>query len=214
MTQTFVIADLHGRLGLLEKAISVIPEDGKVVFLGDYIDRGPNSFGVVSCIKHHIANGRDWVALKGNHEDFMVCSVIDDDDLFTRSWMANGGSRTLESYGFNPTLIAMDAEWMNGLPVFHRDEHRVYVHAFAPEKTPIEDEPPQNVMWTRYPERADIGCMGKHVVHGHTPKKNGPELYSNRTNLDCGAVFTGRLVVGVFDDNIPGGPVRLIEVME
>lgn len=212
MSTTYVIPDIHGRFDLLCDALSAIRSrgPGKIVFLGDYIDRGPQSAQVVKRIKDCIQNGLPWVALRGNHEDVMVQAVIEGDQQMLGGWLMNGGAETIQSYGDND--LDHDAAWMKSLPAYHVDEHRVYVHAFAPEQYDLEDAPEHDLLWVRYPDGADIGYRGKHVVHGHTPKKNGPERYSMRTNMDCGAVFTGRLCIGVFDDEMPGGPIDVIEV--
>jgi len=217
MSRTYVVPDLHGMKNHLDRAIAEIearePNGGhKVILLGDYIDRGPHSAQVVQCIRDGVANGKPWVALKGNHEDFMASAICEKHDSMQWSWMQNGGVETLASYGGDAAQIDADAEWMRALPVYHEDAHRVYVHAFAPEQYTLAEAPQHEMLWARYPKGADVGYRGRHVVHGHTPQRNGPELYQNRTNLDCGAVFVGRLVVGIFDDNKSGGPTGVIEI--
>ena len=216
MTLTYVVPDIHGMHSLLVDAISEIdrrePNGGHtVVFLGDYIDRGPMSAQVVETIRSGISDGKPWVAIKGNHEDFMASAIADGDKNMGLSWLMNGGREAVASYSGDEAWIKSDAEWMAALPAFHEDAHRVYVHAFAPEQYDLSDAPEHVMLWTRYPVGADVGYRGKHVVHGHTPQRNGPELLANRTNLDCGAVFYGRLVVGVFASDRAGGPSGTIE---
>ena len=105
-----------------------------------------------------------------------------------------------------------DALWMKSLPLYYQDEHRIYVHGYAPPSVEDPDTfSEEGVLWDRYDREEDYGWYGKHVVHGHTPRKK-PELLVNRTNLDTGAVFGGPLSVGVFDDSIPGGPVDIWEI--
>jgi len=212
---TYAVPDIHGRFDLLALALDLIQTHAatrqhQVIFLGDYIDRGPQSAQVVGCIRAGQREGRPWIALKGNHEDFMVAAVLESDAWMTASWVGNGGAETMASYDQAGSDPESDARWMQGLPAYFEDRHRVYVHAFAPEQYRLEDAPEHILLWSRYPERADVGYRGKHVVHGHTPKLDGPELYPNRTNLDCGAVFGGRLVVGVFDATVAGGPIDTI----
>ena len=216
---TYVIPDIHGCYDLMIKALDLVSAHTarrahKVVFLGDYIDRGPKSAQVIAHIRDGIDNGENWIALKGNHEDFMALAIVDEDDNYGESWVRNGGAQCIDSYGGITDQLVSDAEWAKGLPLYHKDAHRVYVHAYAPPNEPIENAAGHELMWTRYPKGADVGHMSLHVVHGHTPQQNGPELYANRTNLDCGAVFTGRLVVGVFDDNTAGGPVDVMQVFK
>jgi serine/threonine protein phosphatase 1 len=217
MSRTYVVPDIHGMSNHLDRALSEIasrePNAGhRVIFLGDYIDRGPASARVVKIIRDGIAAAKPWVALKGNHEDFMAASVLGAHESMTWSWLQNGGTETLASYGGDQDAVNSDAAWMAALPAYTEDAHRVYVHAFAPEQHVLADAPQEAMLWTRYPEGADVGYRGRHVVHGHTPKRNGPELLSNRTNLDCGAVFYGRLVVGIFDDTKAGGPIGTFEI--
>jgi serine/threonine protein phosphatase 1 len=106
--------------------------------------------------------------------------------------------------------IEDDAEWMQRLPLWHEDALRVYVHASARENCHPKDTPESTLLWARYRKGLDIGCMGKHVVHGHTPYDE-PEILTHRTNLDCGAVFTGVLAMGFFDNKTPG-PLSIIYV--
>lgn len=215
MTITYAIPDIHGCYEQMIESLSRIETDAngvshKVVFLGDYIDRGPHSAQVMMHVREGIAAGKPWVALKGNHEDFFASAVVDQNEMMQQSWLMNGGRETLNSFGGTP--MGELALWAKHLPIYHEDAHRVYVHAFAPEQYDMAEAPEQTILWARYPNGADVGYRGKHVVHGHTPMKSGPELYERRTNLDCGAVFGGRLCVGVFRDDIPGGPIRTLEV--
>jgi serine/threonine protein phosphatase 1 len=214
---TFVVPDIHGAFDILQKAMDQIDNYNretprKVVFLGDYIDRGPCSAQVIAFVREGISSGKNWIALKGNHEDFMARAVCDNDQDYLYSWIRNGGEECLSSYGGNEEALRADAEWAKSLPLYHVDQHRVYVHAFAPHSGPIESADPNDILWKRYPKGANFACDGRHIVHGHTPQPNWPELLHNRTNLDCGAVFGGFLCVGVFDDTAAGGPVDLIKV--
>jgi serine/threonine protein phosphatase 1 len=212
VSKTFVIPDLHGRFDLMERALERIemgtPSGGTVVFLGDYIDRGPQSREVIERLLLGAPERWKWVTLKGNHEDMMVaCS--DGPDLGW--WLGNGGTQTIESYG--GSIPADHIEWAKNLPMIHTDAHRVYVHAGVQPGRPLDAQGEAVLLWMRYPPNAfDIEYPGFHIVHGHTPVRGGPELYPGRTNLDAGAVFYGRLIVGVFDDDKPGGPTSIIEI--
>lgn len=210
MTTTYVISDIHGRMDLLElclDAISKRDNSGKVIFTGDYIDRGPDSAKVVQRMIDGPPDGWEWVHIRGNHEDMML-ECIGGENL--EWWVANGGGATLASYR-DEKEIARHLEWMGNLPRLHWDDHRVYTHAGVSEAHAITDQPEAVTQWFRYPKGADVGYRGKHVVHGHTPVEK-PELYSNRTNLDTGGVFTGKMSIGVFSDDISGGPVEIITV--
>lgn len=218
---TYAIGDIHGEYDLLQELLTKIKDHGEglLVFLGDYIDRGPKSAQVVGLVRNLVQSGKA-VALKGNHEDMMV-SAFDAwwewDPTGNPYFLYNGGDKTVESYqdrfGLNKTYFAMgvDAQWMEKLPLYYQDNHRIYVHGFAPtyEEDPKEFDP-KSVLWDRYDSSEDQGWFGKHVVHGHTPKRS-VELKVNRTNLDTGAVFYGTLTCGVFQDDLPGGPIEIIQ---
>lgn len=210
MGLTFVIADIHGRLDLLNSALAEIEArmaGGRIVFTGDYIDRGLESAGVVQRLIDGPPANWEWVCIRGNHED-MLLTCKDGENLGW--WVANGGGETIVSYGGE--INQAHVEWMDALPRLWWDDHRVYTHAGVNESHELTEQVEAVTQWFRYPKGADVGYRGKHVVHGHTPNANGPELFENRTNLDTGAVFTGRLVVGIFEDATPGGPVNLIEI--
>ena len=218
MNQTFVVADLHGRLDVLEAALGRIethaPGGGTVIFTGDYIDRGPHSRQIIERLMAGPKPGWTWITLKGNHEEMMVRSQFRRADERhpneDERWLANGGTATLRSYG--GTIPDSHLEWARDLPSMHTDKHRIYVHAGVDPALPLAAHDDSILLWMRYPAGEDAQFPGYHTVHGHTPNPDGPELYEGRTNLDTLAVRTGRLVIGVFDDDRPGGPVELLEV--
>ncbi len=102
--------------------------------------------------------------------------------------------------------------WLDALPLMHVDTHRIYVHAGVDPEFPLDQQSEATLLWKRYPKGFTDGFDGRHVVHGHDNDPDGPLLYEGRTNLDTAAWRTGRLMVGIFDDERPGGPVDLIEV--
>jgi serine/threonine protein phosphatase 1 len=221
---TYVIPDLHGRYDLLMEAVLKIIEHSKVsrsatiVTLGDYVDRGPKSRQIIERLMDWMSRDLKLICLKGNHEDMMwhCCRH----PIRAGWWMENGGGATLVSYGQRegePVDVTVVPEqhlrWMDELPTMHVDRHRVYVHAGVNPDLPLDAQDPQALLWKRYRDVDDQRGHGtRHVVHGHHPFKDGPITIEGRTNLDTLAWHTGRLVVGVFDDDVPGGPVSLLEV--
>lgn len=226
MTKTFAIADLHGRHDLLLKAIERIEQSshsgGTVVFTGDYVDRGPASRQIIeTLIAGPQTPGWKWICLRGNHEEIMLAGCMG----MLHWWLPNGGGATLVSYGGQAGGNAYDAvakvneahlEWMRNLPVMHNDGKRLFVHAGAQADVPLDQQDEQKNTWMLYPDGAEDGYVfgewDLHVVHGHHQHEDGPLLLKGRTNLDTLAWWTGRLVIGVFDDDVPGGAVSTIEV--
>lgn len=215
------MGDLHGRFDLLEMALAAIhayAPSGTLIFLGDHVDRGPRSRQVIERLMAGPAQGWRWVCLKGNHEGVMAHAMYEPRSAM-RFWLGIGGSATLGSYGVkDPQQVSADAvprhhvEWLDGLPVLHVDAHRVYVHGAVARWLPLKRQKAEFMLWEIYPDEDEGGHGPFHVVHGHDQKPDGPVLRRRRTNLDVCAYLSGRLVIGVFDDHTPGGPVDLIEV--
>lgn len=227
--RTYVVGDLHGRIDLLRGMLRAIADHGegrdvRIIFLGDYVDRGPDSREVVEtmmalCETHRV------VCLKGNHEEMMHRALVDGTTADYRAWIGAGGAATLRSYGADGreaarALVPADhLRWMAGLPLTSGDGHRVYVHAGLAPGVAFDRQQPEHCLWIREKFlRASAEEFETHVVHGHTPQWAGkphaaqPELLAHRTNLDSGAYETGALTAGVFDPDIPGGPLELLFV--
>lgn len=216
---TYAIGDIHGQLDLLEElmqkigahATETVSGTATIVFLGDYVDRGPQSAHVVEYLRGLTDDNKlRHILLKGNHEDMMV--NVDD------HWIPNGGDATIASYQelYPDTwedVMTQDAEWMNNLPTIYWDDYRVFVHAAVDENVPLDQQWPQTNLWDRYYREDNSQAHGRHIVHGHTPQRGAkPLLLSNRTNIDTGAVFKGgALTAAVFKDNQPGGPVAILQ---
>ena len=215
MSFTYVIPDIHGRDDLLGRALADISahaggEGGVIVAIGDYVDKGPHSREVVERLRVGIA-GWHLVALKGNHDAMMVAGLRDPAKL--AAWMEKGGDTALASYGGEPSAVPeAHIAWLDQLRLMHVDTHRLYVHAGVDPELPLAQQNEATLLWKRYPKGYSGGFGERHVVHGHDNDPEGPLLYEGRSNLDTLAWRTGRLTVGVFDDDRPGGPVELIVV--
>jgi serine/threonine protein phosphatase 1 len=216
MSLTYVIPDIHGRHDLLIKALADIAvraggEAGTIVTLGDYVDKGPDSKQVIDLLLSGVGEGWRLIALKGNHDALMAKALHDPSEM--ASWIAKGGDTALASYGDDAAAVSQDhIAWLDGLRLMHVDTHRVYVHAGVDPGIPLGEQSETTLLWKRYPKGLPNGFDGLHVVHGHDNDPEGPLLYEGRTNLDTLAWRTGRLVVGVFDDDRPGGPIDFIVV--
>jgi serine/threonine protein phosphatase 1 len=204
MGLTYAIGDIHGRHDLLISLLETIKRQAdqqpyRLVFLGDYIDRGPDSAKVVASVRElQGASPNDVICLKGNHEDMLLQAI--GRPLGTYSWIENGG-----------VDIPLDVlAWMEGLPTLWEDDKRYFVHAGLYPGLDISRRTDRYKLWIRNKFLDSDFDFGKHVVHGHTPDRGGPQLFGNRTNLDTGAIFGGPLTAGVFN-NEQGGPIVIIQ---
>jgi serine/threonine protein phosphatase 1 len=177
----------------------------RYVFIGDYIDRGPDARKVIDLLMHkQPSEGSRIVCLRGNHEQMLIVAAVEgrsDRDLMT--WWANGGEQTLESYGVNDpsSLPAAHLEWIKALPLRFADQKRLFVHAGIRPGVAIADQSEDDLLWIREPFLSFQADHNTFVVHGHTPTESRlPDLRSNRLNLDTGACFGGELTAAVFTD--------------
>jgi serine/threonine protein phosphatase 1 len=215
MSLTYVIPDIHGRYDLLMDALAEIAVRSRgqaylVITIGDYVDKGPQSKQVVDRLLRGV-EGSNFVALKGNHDALMVEALRD--PVKMAAWMEKGGDAALASYGGDPAAVPQShIGWLDRLRLMHLDAHRLYVHAGVEPDVPLDSQSETTLLWKRYPKGFSKGYGQFHVVHGHDNFPDGPLLYEGRTNLDTQAWRTGRLTVGVFEDDRPGGPVDFIVV--
>lgn len=195
----FAIGDIHGcstELAALLKKIQV-REGDTVVFLGDYIDRGPDSRGVIEIIIE-LARRVNVVALKGNHEAMFLDFLESPESAGAGLFILNGGSQTLASYagpGKTFEIPETHIKFFYDLKLFYETDTHFFVHAGVPLKalsqiSTVIDE--QTMLWSRQPFLSTTFTWEKMVVHGHTPV-NEPEIKGNRINLDTGCVYNGRL---------------------
>jgi len=229
MTIYYAIGDIHGELAKLNSLHAKIwqshqtdfpDHDFILVHLGDYIDRGPNSFDVVErlitleqefseqSIKGQVIN------LKGNHEEMMLDAFHDDGHNYYDFWLEHGGEQTIASYnnaGFDRPPEA-HFSWLRELKSFHWDAEArlIFVHAgILPSKFPHDGEAVH--LWSRSRQFFDRGDWGNDlpcgtcVVHGHTPTKTGkPDIKGDyaRINVDTGACYGASLTAVVLGPDI------------
>jgi serine/threonine protein phosphatase 1 len=205
---TFAIGDVHGCCDKLEALLLACDRvragrEVRYVFIGDYIDRGPDSRKVIDLLMHkQLSEGRRFVCLRGNHEQMLIVAAAEgrsDRDLMT--WWANGGEQTLDSYGVNDpsSLPTTHLEWIRALPLRFADQKRLFVHAGIRPGVAIADQSDDDLLWMREPFLSSKASCTTFVVHGHTPTNSGlPDLHSHRLNLDTGACFGGELTAAAF----------------
>ena len=202
---TFAVGDIHGCLDKLNRLLVACEahagaRPAHYVFLGDYIDRGPQSRGVIDLLMaKQAARPGTVVCLRGNHEQMAI-----DAHARVRAvplWLANNALSTLRNYDgkrISPEHLA----WLNALPFCHDDGLRFFVHAGIDLTVPLAAQEPEVMVWMREPFLSDCDAVdcGRFIVHGHTPVPVGsPDLRRRRVNLDTAAVMGGPLTAAVFD---------------
>lgn len=211
--KTYGIGDIHGCRIQFQKIlahIAMLEGDNEhvIVTTGDYVDRGPDSRGVLDILLQR----PDIIALMGNHEQMLFDAA---QGLFEDNYLANGGGQTLRSFGVtsardvpSPYLDLISSR----LRLFHEDEHRVFVHAGLKPGATAAETGPHHLLWIREPFLNFVGPHYKYVVHGHTPRRGAPDVHPNRVNLDTGCYSTGILCCAVFDSEAenPIKPSRFI----
>jgi serine/threonine protein phosphatase 1 len=211
------VGDIHGSLAKLRELVDRCEQFAAgapltFVFLGDYVDRGPDSAGVVRYLMElQSRRGERLIALKGNHEAVVldVCDGLCPADL----WLSQGGDATLRSYraARAQDLPETVLNWFRSLPLSYDDGRRFFVHAGVNPQLPLEAQDERDLIWIRESFLSARRDYGRLIVHGHTPLETGePDLRANRLNLDTGAVFGGPLTAALFAaDRIE--PVRFIQ---
>lgn len=198
--RTYAVGDIHGCAELLLRALEWISNDARdnkarVVFIGDYIDRGPCSREVLDILmKKRVSRKIEFICLMGNHEQLCIDAFNSERNM--DDWLHSGGRETLQS--FRGQIDQRYLDWMARLPLFFQDDQRIFVHAGLEPGVPLERQTRESLLWIREPFFRTRRSFGKHVVHGHTPI--GPQQLKRRTNIDAGAVFTGNLCVAVFSE--------------
>lgn len=237
----YAIGDIHGHLGLLRAAHDLIADDisrngpGRVIHLGDLVDRGPDSRGVIDHLMQGIAGGQDWLVLKGNH-DRMFWRFLRDPmepepglraDL---GWLHPklGGPDTLMSYGVEKAadrpVARVHADARAAVPQAHLDflasrpsliraGDCAFVHAGIRPGIALDAQTETDLVWIREPFLSEATSHGPLIVHGHTAIAAATH-YGNRLNLDSGAAYGGPLSAVVIEGReaallTPGGRMRL-----
>lgn len=194
--------------------------DALTVTLGDYVDRGPDTCGVLERLA---ANPfpTPYVALRGNHEAMLESFLADPDT--GRHWYGQGGAETLQSYGVTVRAMIMNnasaaerlretmAEkhigFLRSLQMSFSHGRYFFCHAGVRPGVPLEKQSERDLMWIRNEFLNCTESFGKVVVHGHTPVA-APDVLANRINIDTGAVFSGRLTCVVLEP----GDIRFLAV--
>lgn len=199
-----LLGDLHGHIRD-HNTYFCEGRPAEIVYLGDYIDGGPQS---LECIDLLIAgiSGFRTVCLLGNHEAMMLDCLASDDRNTWYTWLSNGGETMGISHrfgGYNPAALkeALGEKriaWLKSLPFWHRVGPYLFVHAGIVPGVPIEQQRTEDLLWIRSRFLESDEDHGAIVVHGHTPRDE-PEVRHNRIGIDTGATSNGRLTAVILD---------------
>ncbi|WP_137110045.1 metallophosphoesterase [Rhodobacter sp. SY28-1] len=237
----YAIGDIHGHIDLLRAAHDLIATDmarhgkGQVIHLGDLVDRGPDSRGVVDHLMQGIAAGEDWIVLKGNHDRMFWRFLRDPHEpepglRADLGWLHPklGGPDTLRSYGVvnaadRPTTkVHVEArdlvpqahlDFLATRPSLYRAGDCIFVHAGIRPGIALEQQTETDLVWIREPFLSEATSHGPLIVHGHT-SIDAATHYGNRLNLDSGAAYGGPLSAVVIEGReaallTPQGRVKL-----
>ena len=227
--RVYAIGDIHGHLALLEAAHDRIEADRRangdpeapVIHVGDLVDRGPDSRGVVEFLRSGCAAGRPWTVLQGNH-DYLFALFLDDPEAIghgrmpAHAWLEPniGGAETLESYGVQApasrplehvhraareAVPAAHRTFLAACPTLHRAGSAIFVHAGLRPGVPLDKQSMRDLLWIRDSFLQDTRDHGALVVHGHTAI-DAPTHYGNRVNIDSGAAWGGPLSAVVIEE--------------
>ena len=213
-TRVYAVGDIHGRADLLIETIERIDNDRErrpighsvEVYLGDYVDRGPDAKAVIDLLSVRLVNNRA-ICLRGNHEELMERFLRDPDHL--NAWSQLGGLETLASYGVvpdpggNETNRDLHDRFCRVFPRTHLlflqclkpwlgCGDLLFVHAGIRPGIPVEQQQLNDLIWIRGEFLDSELDHGKLIVHGHTPVPH-PDVRANRINIDTGAVWSGTL---------------------
>lgn len=210
----YAIGDVHGcldQLRIVEKAIVADAQCYKgerlIVMLGDYVDRGPNSSGVLDHLLSTPPEGFDRICLAGNHEVLMADFLRQPRQL--SAWLGMGGDVTLSSYGMLPNRMfnigearrralieghvpRLHIDFLNGLPTALELPGVTFVHAGTRAGIDLDDQNEEDLLWMRPDPAEDARRGDAMIIHGHTPSA-APVLTRNRIGLDTAAFASGTL---------------------
>ena len=215
----YAIGDIHGCADLVDELVLKIADDAgnhdqsRIIFLGDYVDRGPDSKGVLDRLILLKEKHPNTVFLKGNHEALMLDFLTNPDD--TMHWLDWGGEETLQSYGlrelagrqpqeisqeFAEKLPADHLTFLHSLTVTHLAGDYLFVHAGIRPGVALADQEEEDLLWIRkrFHKTPAEERLEQTIVHGHQPVKK-PMDKGWRIDVDTGACWSGKLTAVVLE---------------
>ncbi len=219
--RVYAIGDIHGYLDQFAALMDAIdaeladdpPARHRIITLGDYCDRGPDTPGVLDRLIARRATDPNLVCILGNH-DVLMRDMLTDPHGAAPSWLTWGGLATLAGYGITGTglnrdLDALSQRFADALPDSHRaflhslsrmhvEGDYAFVHAGVMPGVALADQRIEHLIWIREPFLDHTGTFGKVIVHGHTIHER-PTILPNRIAVDTGVYSSGRLTCAVLE---------------
>lgn len=191
----YAIGDIHGCKNSLEKLIKKISPQNEdtVIFLGDYIDRGPDSKGVIEFLIDFLNTHPNTVFMKGNHEwMFYEFYKTRDPDIW-KLWEINGARSTLKSYEGIENIPKGHVEFIRSTKIYYTQDEYFFVHAGVKPNKPIKEQKSEDMLWIREEFiYSDNPLKDYIVVFGHTPMEK-PLIMSDKIGIDTGCIYGGYL---------------------
>jgi serine/threonine protein phosphatase 1 len=199
-TRIFAVGDIHGSFDKLEAMMDVLPWDRDagdlLLFIGDYVDRGPRSRDVVELLVQLKRAGGNFAFLKGNHEKMLLDFYVEQKDQML--YVANGGAETIASYvegaiGRKAFVLPEDhLEFLLSLKLYYETEDYIFVHAGLRDGIPLPEQNEEDLLWIREEFIYSAYDWNKRVIFGHTALET-PFVTPGKIGIDTGAVYGNKL---------------------
>ena len=196
----FAVGDIHGSFDKLEAMMEILPWDRDagdlLLFIGDYVDRGPQSSDVVDLLVQLKRAGGNFAFLKGNHEKMLLDFYVEQKDQML--YVANGGAETIASYvegaiGRKAFVLPEDhLEFLLSLKLYHETEDYIFVHAGLRDGIPLPEQTEEDLLWIREEFIYSAFDWNKRVIFGHTALET-PFVTPGKIGIDTGAVYGNKL---------------------
>ena len=180
------IGDIHGEVEKLNSMIDRLDlqKQDKVIFLGDYIDRGLNSKAVIERILD-LSKKIECVFLKGNHEDMLLKTKITHSQDDIEHWLLSGGISTYDNYGDYPAIFNTHGKFLDSLKLYHIEQNYMFVHAGINPKKELSEQTKDDLLWIREEFLDNSHNLPYKIIFGHTPFIE-PLILNDKIGIDTG----------------------------
>ena len=180
------IGDIHGEIEKLNSLLDKLnlQAGDKVIFLGDYIDRGLNSKAVIERVLD-LSKKIECVFLKGNHEDMLLKTKITQSQDDIEHWLLSGGISTYDNYGDYPAIFNTHGKFLDSLKLYHIEQNYMFVHAGINPKKELSEQTKDDLLWIREEFLDNSHNLPYKIIFGHTPFIE-PLILNDKIGIDTG----------------------------